>query len=96
MLLKAALYDDSVANAHFAPLSESDLPLYHGSVMFWLLLAARRRRRTSCAGAGCGFFWHYMSITDARSHHTKHAVHAHAFRSSKAQTEACLCEGART
>lgn len=47
-LLEAALYDDAVANSHFVLVSESDVPLYHGSVLYSQLLAERRSR----AGSG--------------------------------------------
>ena len=44
LLLEAALYDPEVINKQFVTVSESGLPLYHGGVLYWQLLAERRSR----------------------------------------------------
>jgi hypothetical protein len=44
LLLEAALYDHAVRNKQFVTVSESCVPLWHGSVVYWQLLLERRSR----------------------------------------------------
>lgn len=44
LLLEAALYDTEVQNVRFVLVSESDVPLHHGAVVFWQLMNERYSR----------------------------------------------------
>jgi hypothetical protein len=44
LLFEAALMDTAVDNAHFVTTSDSDVPLYHGAIIYWQLLNERRSR----------------------------------------------------